>query len=118
MEKLKPKAYILDWTVNDYSSLLEILTEQAIDFDIEQGTRNLIVNIPFTQLDLFSRIIQQQLNSPVNYVDIQYPEMKLTVIIFKSEVFKIKTEEQNKEIKKWAINNGLPVQQADWGVSF
>ena len=116
---MKNNAYILDWTMDDYEGLKTKLTDDGFSFENDEGGKNHIrVTVPYDRIDDFTVICQQHLNKEVNYVDAQFPEEKKTAVIFQNERFIIENEEQDKKVKTWAIDKGLPAQQADWGTSF
>ena len=111
-------AYILDWTMNDYKVLKKKLDDQEFVSENETGTKHIRVSVPFDQIDTFASIVQQHLNAPCNYVDVQFQDKKTTVVIFIEKVFFIKDADKNNEVKKWAIEKGLPPKQADWNPLF
>ncbi|MDP4008306.1 MAG: hypothetical protein Q8P68_03895 [Candidatus Peregrinibacteria bacterium] len=111
---MKPNAYILDWTMNEYSRLLAQLKEQGFDFQKEEGEEHVRVDVPFFRWEEFANLVQPQLNAPYNYVDIKYPEENKLIIIFGAKRFVITNKEENEAAKKWAIDSGLPTAQADW----
>lgn len=111
-------AFILDWTMDDYEQLKEELTEAQFSFKPEDETRHIRVAVPFERVGAFAKRCQKHLNKPINYVDIQYPVQKITVIIFQSMMHQITNSEENEKVKGWAIKMGLPPEQADWGTSF
>jgi hypothetical protein len=115
---MKSSAYILDWTMNDYPLLLDQLKDHDFEFEKEKNKEHVNVIVPLSQIDEFSKIIQNHLNAPFNYVDIQYPAEKKTVLIFQNKKFIIENKEQNDQVIKWAIDHGLPEKQAQWGTSF
>ena len=111
---MKPNAYILDWTMNEYDRLLAQLKEQGFAFQKEEGKEHVRVDVPFFRWEEFADLIQQHLNAPYNYVDISYPKENKLMIIFGAKKFVISSKEENEAAKKWAINQGLPTAQADW----
>lgn len=111
-------AYLLDWTMNEYDMLKRELTEARIAFVREPNSEHIRAAIPFERLDAAARLIQRHLNAPFNYVDIQFSAQKQTVIIFQARRFTIATDDENERAKRWAIEQGLPVEQADWATSF
>jgi hypothetical protein len=111
-------AYLLDWTMNDYTLLQQELTDAGFGFEREASSENIRVAVPVERLDDAARLIQRHLNAPYNYVDIQYPGSKLTVIIFLARRFTITSVDENEDAKRWAIAQGLPPEQADWATSF
>ncbi len=107
-------AYILDWTINEYDGLLATLQEDGFSLQREDHKPHVRVAVPFSRVKEFAELIQSHLNAPFNYVDIQYLDLKKVVILFQGKTFIIESKEQNEEVKKWAINLGLPPKQADW----
>ena len=118
MSNTESKAHILDWTMNNYEDLLASLKTEGFTITSEKDSKNVYISIAQKRLLLFIKFIQAHLNSTFNYVDIQYPESKQTVLVFKQEHFFINNERENENIKNWAVNHGLPEQQADWYTSF
>ena len=80
-------AYILDWTMNEYNHLLAQLKEQNFSFQKEDNEEHIRVDVPFSRIDEFTKSIQGHLNAPFNYVDIQYPNERKTVVIFQNKKF-------------------------------
>ena len=115
---MKPNAYILDWTMNEYDRLLARLEDEGFIFQKEGDKENVRGAVPFSLVDNFTSLVQGHLNAPYNYVDIQYPDEKKTVVVFQNKKFVIENDEQNEMARKFAINLGLPTAQADWAVSF
>ena len=111
---MKPNAYILDWTMNEYGRLLAQLKELGFDFQKEEDKEHVRVDVPFFRWEEFANLVQQHLNAPYNYVDISYPKENKLMIIFGAKKFVISNNEENEAAKKWAINQGLPPAQADW----
>lgn len=115
---MKPNAYILDWTMNEYDRLLARLEDEGFVLQKEDGKEHVRVAVPFSLVDEFAKLVQEHLNAPYNYVDIQYPDEKKTIVVFQNKKFVIENDEQNEAARKWAIDLGLPTAQADWAVSF
>jgi hypothetical protein len=114
---MKNNAYILDWTMDEYDSLKQELSDSEFEFEQEEGKGHIKVTVPFDKKDDFGRIVENHLTVP-NYVDIQFPEEKTTVVVFQNNTFTINNQEKNEEIRKWAIEQGLPEEQADWVTNF
>ena len=112
------KAYILDWTMNDYAVLKKQLSHSGIVFEKEKDSEHIRAAVPWNDRDTFIDIVQQHLNAPYNYVDVQFPDTKTTVVIFKDRQCVIKDEAENEQVKQWAIEQSLPPEQADWSHSF
>ncbi|MBI2410397.1 MAG: hypothetical protein HYV32_00680 [Candidatus Kerfeldbacteria bacterium] len=111
-------AYILDWTMNEYNKLLAQLKEENFEVIPEKNSEDVRVAVPFSRVDDFADRVMEHLNAPYNYVDIQYPIEKTTVVIFQQKKLFITNEVDNNAAKKWAIDQGLPVEQADWATSY
>ena len=111
-------AYVLDWTMDDYGGLKAALSEAGFAFDREAPEEHIRVTVPFARVEAFARLCQPHLNAPFNYIDVQYPDEGKTVIIFREALFNIADAEENRRVQQWAIAQGLPPAQADWGVSF
>ena len=73
-------AFILDWTMDDYDELKTALSEAHYVFKPEGMTEHIRETVPFERVDLFGELCQQHLNRLTNYVDIQYPARKTTMI--------------------------------------
>jgi hypothetical protein len=111
-------AYILDWTMNNYDQFKKTLVDSGYSFVVETGTEHIRVAIPFERFTHFARLCQTHLTEPYNYVDIQFPHEKTTVIVFRKVSFVITDPHENEKVKQWAIDLGLPPEQADWSTSF
>jgi hypothetical protein len=111
-------AYILEWTMHEYDGLKQELVDAGFEFQQEGQTGNIHVDVPFEQIEMFGELCRRHLNATINYVDIQYPERRTTVIVFRQVTHFITNREQNKQVREWAIALGLPPEQADWGTSF
>lgn len=109
-------AYVLGWTMNDYPALKAALRASGIP--IQPDAEDIRLAVPFESLHDVGRLLQAHLNAPFNYVDIQFPELKTTVIVFQQRIFTIRSAAENAEAQRWAIEQGLPPEQADWGTSF
>jgi hypothetical protein len=111
-------AYILDWSMDDYAQLRQGLATFGFTFEQEGQSEHIRVVVPFERAEEFASLCRAHLNSPFNYVDIQYPNEKKTVIVFKQETFVVSNSEDNERVKTQAIQMGLPPAQADWATSF
>jgi hypothetical protein len=111
-------AYILDWTMNNYAQLKEKLTDSNFAYVEEGESEHIRVAVPFERIEMFALLCQTHINSPDSYVDIQYPKERKTVVIFQQEIFVISSKEENDKVKKWAIDLGLPPEQAEWATSY
>jgi hypothetical protein len=114
---MKTNAYVLNRTMNEYPRLLISLKEKGFLF-LPDTDGDITVDVPFFLVEDFATLIQQHLNAPYNYVDVQFPDEKKTVLIFQNKKFIIENSEQNMAVKKWAIEEGLLLEQTDWSVSF
>lgn len=111
-------AYILSWTMNDYAGLKEELRKAGFEFQKEDADEDIRAKVSFDRIDEFSALIKKHLNAPYNYVDIQFPEEKVTVIVFRDKTFFIHNQEECDAARTWAISIGLPEKQADWSIVF
>ena len=115
---MKKNAYILDWTMNDYDNLLASLKQLGLNYEKESEKNHVRVDVPFSKINPFVSLVQKHLNAPFNYVDIQYPKKKKSIIVFQKNRFNIESDDQNEVVRKWAIDLGLPPAQADWDTSY
>jgi hypothetical protein len=111
-------AYILDWTMERFPELIAALRASGLAWVGEGDGPHIRVSVPLDRLDAFASLCQAHLNAPCNYVDLQYPEERLTVLVFRERVFRIRSREQNAVAQHWAMERGLPATQAEWGRSF
>ena len=111
-------AYVLDWTMDDYDLLKQELSRAGFSYHPDEDTNDIRVTIPFERVQEAAAILQPHLDAPCNYVDVQYPVERRTVIIFREKVFTIASKAENDVAVAWALGQGLPREQADWGVSF
>jgi len=109
-------AYILNWTMNDYPALKAVLAASGIA--VQPDDDDIRLAVPFERLHEISLLLQAHLNAPYNYVDIQFPDLRTTVIVFQQRIFTIRSAAENAEAQHWAIAQGLPPEQADWGTSY
>jgi hypothetical protein len=111
-------AFIVDWTMDRYEELKTELTEAEFAFEHEEDTEHIRVAVPFNRVSAFGALCQKHLNSPINYVDIQYPVHKITAIIFQGAIHFITNQVENDQLKAWANAQGLTPEQAEWGISY
>jgi len=114
---MKNSAYILDWTMNDYDNLKFKLKNSGFEFE-KAEKEHIRVTVPFNKIDSFVDIVQVHLNAPQNYVDVQFPDEKKSIVIFQAKKFVITNDKENEKVKEWAISIGLPTEQADWKTSY
>jgi len=110
-------AYILDWTMDRFAELVGELAAQRFDWVTEGDGPHIRVAVPFSRVGAFAALCRKYLGSAYNYVDVQYSEERITVLVFREQVFYIRTREENAEARRCAIAQGLPAEQADWGLS-
>jgi hypothetical protein len=115
---MSPNAYILDWTMERFPELVGALEVQGYAWAWEESGPHIRVGVPLDRVEAFASLCQAHLNAPHNYVDIQYPEERLTVLVFRERVFRIRSHAENVAAQRWAMARGLPVAQAGWGTSF
>jgi hypothetical protein len=115
-QDMSPNAYVLAWTMNDYDTLKAELAEAG--FVCTSDGDDLRVSVPFARVSEAAALFQKHLNAPYNYVDLQYPASKTTVVVFQQRVYLIRSAEENRTAQAWAMAQGLPAEQADWGTSF
>lgn len=111
-------AFVLDWTMDDYSLLKQKLAAAGFQSQKVEDAEHIRVVVPFGRVDEFAALCQAHLNAPFNYIDVQFPAYKQTVIIFAQTVFLIDNLAENERVRQWAIALGLPPEQADWPTSF
>lgn len=104
--------------MNDYESLLAKLKNGNFPFIQDGEKAHAKVEVLFDRVNDFAMLVQAHLNAPYNYVDLQFPSERKTVVIFRDRVFFIENKKQSEKAKEWAIEQGLPVEQADWEESF
>lgn len=114
----EPNAYILDWTMNDYATLRSSLSRDGFDCSKDGSSEHIRVRVELTSLERFTGLVRAHLNESFNYVDVQFESERLTVVIFRDRVFRIRDAEEDRKAKDWAISAGLPREQADWKTSF
>jgi hypothetical protein len=110
-------AYIVGWTMNDYDGLKQALVDHGFAFELADGD-NIRIKVPYEGVEDFGTLCRSHFNAPPNYVDVQFPALKRTVLIFASETFVVSDDDINKRVKQWAIALGLPTEQADWATSY
>lgn len=111
-------AYILDWTMNEYDLLKMELKAEGFEIQPQPNSSDIRVSIPLGRVAEASILIQKHLNAPQNYVDVQFPNEKQTILIFRERLFVITDEVENAQARVWALAQGLPPEQADWAESF
>jgi hypothetical protein len=111
-------AFVADWTMDDYAGLKRDLAESGFHFAKQVDAEHLRVLVPLERVSEFAALCQPHLNAPYNYIDIQYPQEKKTVLIFRQQLFIVSSQAENERVKAWAIALGLSPQQAEWGTSF
>lgn len=109
-------AYVLNWTMDDYPALKAVLAASGIA--AQPDGEDIRLAVPFDRLQEIGGLLQAHLTVPYNYVDIQFPELKTTIIVFQKRIFIIRSASENAEAQQWAIAQGLPPEQADWGTSY
>jgi hypothetical protein len=111
-------AFIVDWTMADYSQLQQTLADSHFAFAKSGADDHLRVAVPFPRVQEFASICQKHLNAPCNYVDVQYPAENKTILVFQQRVFVLASHPDSDEAREWALSQGLPPSQADWATSF
>jgi hypothetical protein len=111
-------AYIVDRTMDRFAQLKQELTDASFPFGEESGSKNISVAVPVERVQEFAALCQKHFNAPFNYVDIQYPSERKTVLVFRAKTFIITSREENERVRQWAVGSGLPPEQSDWGTSF
>ena len=111
-------AHVLDWTMERFPELISALEAQGYAWAWEGDGPHVRVSVPLDRISAFASLCQAHLNAPCNYVDLQYPEEPLTVLVFRERVFRIRSHAENTAAQRWATARGLPVAQAGWGTSF
>ncbi len=111
-------AFIVDWTMDSYADLKVALTAAGIVFERADDTDHIRLAVPYARVEEFAALVQAHLNAAVNYVDVQYPDRKTTVIIFRDAVHTLTDHAASERLRAWVIERGLPPEQADWVTSF
>jgi hypothetical protein len=115
---METNAYILDWTMNDFTGLKTSLSCDGFEFAKDDDKEHIRIGVKFDRLNDFAALIQRHLNSAFNYVDVQLSREKMTVVIFRDRLLRITNIEEDLKAKAWAVSIGLPKEQADWLTSF
>lgn len=113
---MKTNATVLDWTMDNFPQFKVKLLKYGLAFMPQEGTRHIRVAVPWWYVAEFARICQEHLNRPYNYVDVQFPAQNTTVV-FRDKTFFVRSARENERVRRWALAQGLPVQQADWPVA-
>ena len=111
-------AFIVDWSMDDYDGLKTELTGAGFVFEREGRAEHIRVVVPLERVEVFAGLCQKHLNAPFNYVDIQFPEQRATVIVFQQAAHFITSQIANDRVKAWALAMGLPAKQAGWATSY
>ncbi len=109
-------AFIVHWTIDGFEVLKQELARAG--FVTEPVEENLRAVVPLARVDEFAVICRSRFNAPQNYIDLQYPAERLTIILFRDAMFTITSAEENAQVQAWALARGLPPEQADWATSF
>ncbi|MEA3337146.1 MAG: hypothetical protein U9R25_14650 [Chloroflexota bacterium] len=111
-------AFIVAWTMHDFTQLKKKLTGNGFAFSREGQSEHIRVTVPIERLEVFASLCQAHLNEPFNYVDIQFSGQGKTAVVFQEKTFVITSPEENELVKQWAIGLGLPPEQAEWSTSY
>lgn len=111
---METNSYILERTMNEYERLLVQIEEAGFIFKKESDDKDVKVSVPFPRIDEFTNIIQSHIDKPFDYVNVNYPKENKLYLIFGAKTIVITNKTENEAAKKWAINLGLPPEQADW----
>jgi hypothetical protein len=111
-------AYVLDWTIDGFEDLKDALSAAGFAFRKEADSAHIRVTVPFARAQDFAVLCQPRLNAPCNYIDVQFPDERQTALIFRQKMFLVSSREENERVKQWALAQGLPPEQSDWGTSF
>ncbi len=111
-------AFILDWTMEHFDLLKKELADSGFMFAKTGPEEHIRVAVPYAQVEEFAALCRAHLNAPCNYVDIQYPAEKKTVLVFHEKTFVVANRAENESAREWALARGLPARQADWPTSF
>jgi hypothetical protein len=104
--------------MDEYPRLKQELSGAGFEFVCEGETEHIRVVVPYARVDEFATITRKYFNAPCNYIDVQFPAEKKTMIIFREQVFVIEDNAENERVKAWGIARGLPPHQADWPTSY
>jgi hypothetical protein len=109
-------AFVVNWTIEGFAELKQELSGAGFIFEPEG--EHMRIAVPSARVEEFAVMCQKRLNAPQNYIDIQYPDERKTVLVFRDRVFVITGAAQNEQVRQWAIARGLPPEQAGWATSF
>ena len=102
--------------MNDYDGLRDELREGSFDFTFED--EGIMTQIDYSRLKEFATIIRKHLNAPYNYVDVKFPDKKLSHLIFLDKTWNIDNLKTDREAKEWALSVGLSKPETDWTTFF
>lgn len=114
---MKYNAFILDWTMDNYQQLKAKLVKYGFAYVPEEECRHIRVAVAWNYVAEFAVLCQEHLNQPYNYVDIQFPTERTTVVVFQTKTFFVRNTRENERVRQWALAQGLPTDQADWSVA-
>jgi len=72
------------------------------------------IDVAYSDLEKFSKIIRKYLNAPYNYVNVKFPDKKLNVLIFPNKDFVISDKSSDMVAKDWALTIGLSEPETHW----
>jgi len=117
-EHMQNNAYILERTMNRYKLLKFELLQAGFNVKKEKEDEDIMVTVTKDRLDSFVSIVRKYLDEPFNYVDIKFPDDKLTIIAFRERTWEIDSSVIDEDAKKWAISIGLPTREATWATFY
>ncbi len=109
-------AKILLRTVKNIEDLKNAL--KSSDFKFESDETKIDVDVPFSKIDFFERIIKDSMNAKFNYVNVKFPDNKKNVIVFPEKSFIVTDDISDETAKKWALSMGLSKPETEWTICY
>ena len=103
---------ILLRTINDLEKLKVDLENKGFKIQISQEKMG--VQVQYSDVKIFGKIIKKHLNAPYNYANVKFPYEKLNVLIFPKKDFTVTNERTDQTAKDWALSTGLSKPETDW----
>lgn len=109
-------AKILLRTVKNIEWLKNSLENGGFEFEFDEV--QIKVNVPFSKIDIFKKIINNSMNAKFNYVNIKFPDEKKNVIVFPAKTFIVDNDISDEIAKNWALSMGLPKPESEWTLCY